>query len=236
MLWPPYALVNLVLRFSRLQSILIRIHCDICRRNHDIQRQRKKYLENSPEIPRGSCGILPRTPRNDYPSTNIRKVSRQFVQRDRTWYARVAEIKEQLKGNAELAAAFDDIIEALSIVHDNALADRYNLLGDRSLETMCVGCHHRDTKAYPKVLQNHRTNLAPFTVQGCHGKMYRSWIAQISRSQIVPLVSTLTLEVRTKTEDFIRSALIDYIEQRRLSESSVGTGISTLLIVRLNID
>ncbi|KAJ7230715.1 hypothetical protein GGX14DRAFT_411884, partial [Mycena pura] len=96
-------------------------------------------------------------------------------------------------------------------------------------ELMCVGCHVIIAKAFPQVIKEHRGqmgNMKPFIVQGTHGKMYRPWVAPDLSLATSSLQFDLDSSVRIAADGYLRRALAQYIESRRLSDSSIGSGTS----------
>ncbi|KAJ7220122.1 hypothetical protein GGX14DRAFT_559930 [Mycena pura] len=91
---------------------------------------------------------------------------------------------------------------------------------------MCVGCHILIAKAFPRVLQKYSSGLKPFAVQGTHGKMYRPWVAPNLTFATTHLRFDLDHEIRECSKDLLVTALKEYVEQRRLSDSSIGSGTS----------
>ncbi|KAJ7931710.1 hypothetical protein B0H13DRAFT_2524663 [Mycena leptocephala] len=83
---------------------------------------------------------------------------------------------------------------------------------------MCVGCYAMLAKAFPK---------APFTIQGSHGKMHRPWVAPDLSFATQILGFDLDSAMRSGAEEYIRDTLSNYVEQRSLSDGSVGSAISS---------
>ncbi|KAG5642840.1 hypothetical protein DXG03_002046 [Asterophora parasitica] len=65
-----------------------------------------------------------------------------------------------------------------------------------------------------------------FAVQGTHGKMDRPWVAPDLTFATTHLGFDLNAEIRQSSEDLLKSALTEYAENRRLSDSSIESAAS----------
>ncbi|KAF9059521.1 hypothetical protein BDP27DRAFT_1431232 [Rhodocollybia butyracea] len=101
---------------------------------------------------------------------------------------------------------------------------------------MCFGCYTVIGKAFPAALKaSYLHNLSllqdPITVQGCHGKPYASWAAPDLSFAEHYVGFDLNLKVRRWAEQFIRDALCQHMEYRRLSEE--GEDVESKLIAEI---